>query len=163
MGEVDKLDFLITIYRTFMRSKSWTLRMFTHGIDLACANGWLEYTKNAKLLGIQKKYILDLLAFRAYVAEALIKADKPVMKRKGRPSSEQNSRGSTPTTSKRPRAETRPISDVRFDNIGPFPSIDGKSYASRCKNPECKGQSHVMCVKFIYVFRNIKTVLCNIT
>lgn len=121
--------------------------MFTHGIDLACANGWLEYTRNAKLLGIPKKDILDLLAFRAYVAEALIKADKPVMKRKGRPSSEQNSRSSTPTTSKRPRTETRPISDVRFDNIGHFPSIDGKSYASRCKNPECKGQSRVMCVK----------------
>ncbi|KAG5895975.1 hypothetical protein JTB14_027975 [Gonioctena quinquepunctata] len=38
-----------------------------------------------------KKDIFDLLAFRAYVAEALMEADKPpVMKRKGRPSSEQN-------------------------------------------------------------------------
>ncbi|KAG5892719.1 hypothetical protein JTB14_001091 [Gonioctena quinquepunctata] len=86
MGGVDKLDILITICRTFIRSKKWTLRMFT--IDLACAKGWLEYTKNAKLLEIPKKDILDLLAFRAYVAEAQMKVDKPVMKRKGRPSSE---------------------------------------------------------------------------
>lgn len=42
MGGVDKLDFLITLYRTFIRSRKWTLRMFTHAIDLACANSWLE-------------------------------------------------------------------------------------------------------------------------
>jgi hypothetical protein len=49
---VDKLDFLITLYRTFIRSRKWTLKMFTHAVDMACANSWLEYKAKAALLNI---------------------------------------------------------------------------------------------------------------
>lgn len=52
MGGADSLDFLTSIYRTFIRSRKWTLRMFTHGIDVASANSWLEYKEDCKTLGI---------------------------------------------------------------------------------------------------------------
>lgn len=38
MGGVDNLDFLLKIYRTFIKSKKWTLRIMTHCIDMALAN-----------------------------------------------------------------------------------------------------------------------------
>lgn len=149
MGGVDKLDFLITIYRTFIKSKKWTLRMFTHAIDVACVNAWLEYKEQAEHLGRQKKDILDLLHFRVHIAEALILSGNAIAKRRGRPASETPSPRSSPTTSSRRREfdEVRPISDIRYDNIGHWPIHDDKSFASRCKNTNCKGFSRIMCNK----------------
>lgn len=103
MGGVDKMDFLITIYRTFIRSRKWTLRMFTHGIDLACTNGWLEYKAMALAFGIAKKDIMDLLHFRAYVAEALIGMNQDSLaKRRGRPST---SRTDSPSAKKKNKTQ----------------------------------------------------------
>jgi hypothetical protein len=48
MGGVDKMDQLISLYRTFIRSKKWTLRMICHVFDLAAANSWLQYKKDAE-------------------------------------------------------------------------------------------------------------------
>lgn len=81
MGGVDKLNFLISIYRTFIRSKKWTLRMFTHAIDIACANSWLEYKRDCEILSIPKKNIIDLVTLRMSIAESLIYADKYSNKR----------------------------------------------------------------------------------
>ncbi|KAJ8909387.1 hypothetical protein NQ315_006113 [Exocentrus adspersus] len=120
MGGVDKLDFLITLYRTFIRSRKWTLRMFTHALDMACSNSWLEYKAKAELLKIPKKDILDLLGFRAYVAKCLIKAEKPQQKKKGRPlvnlptDPATPSPPSTPTPSSLRRvAEVRPLREMQ--------------------------------------------------
>lgn len=55
MGGVDKLDFLLSLYRSYVRSKKWTVRMITHAIDLALINSWIEYRNNAILLGMKKK------------------------------------------------------------------------------------------------------------
>lgn len=144
MGGVDKLDCMISLYRTFIRSRKWTLRMFTHAIDLACANAWFEYRQKASEMGIPSKEILDLVHFRAYVAEALISCNILTRKR-GRPSN--GSPLPEPSAQKRKYQETRPIDDVRFDNIGHFPIHEDKKFASRCKNSECKGTSRIMCEK----------------
>lgn len=149
MGGVDKLDFLITLYRTFIRSRKWTMRMFTHAIDIACANAWLEYKEQASRLGISKKDVLDLLGFRAYVAEVLIKANKTPARKKGRPSSATSNPPSpappSPSTSR--ATEIRPVSEIQFDQLGHFPNFDSKKFASRCKNLDCKGQTRVICIK----------------
>lgn len=76
MGGVDKLDFLIVL------SKKWTQRIFTHRIDLGCTLAWLEYKRMAISLGVPKKDILDLLGYRAYVAEVLIKSNFPKLKKR---------------------------------------------------------------------------------
>jgi hypothetical protein len=152
MGGVDKLDFLITLYRTFIRSRKWTLRMFTHAVDMACTNSWLEYKAKAALLNIPKRDVLDLLGFRGYVAEGLIKANIMQGKKQGRPLSHRSSNpASSPTTptpsNSRTRTEVRPIRKVRFDQIGHFLKFDNKPFAPRCKNIPCKGQTRVICIK----------------
>jgi hypothetical protein len=55
MGGVDKLDFLLSLYRSYHRSKKWTVRMITHATDLGLANSWLEYVKRARELSVPKK------------------------------------------------------------------------------------------------------------
>lgn len=143
MGGVDKLDCMISIHRTFIRSRKWTLRMFTHAIDMACTNAWFEYRQKAQEMGIPSKEILDLIHFRSHVAEALILCNTQSRKR-GRPS---NASISSPIPKKRKYRETRPIDDVRFDNTGHFPLHENKQSASRCKLLGCKGTSRIFCEK----------------
>ncbi|KAG5864540.1 hypothetical protein JTB14_007595 [Gonioctena quinquepunctata] len=132
---------------SFIRSKKLTLRMFTHGIDLACVNAWLEYRAQAILLGVPKKQILDLLHFRAYVGEALILSSTSGPKKGGRPSDVSDEGPLTPKSSPRPRSEIRLIDDVRFDGINHLPELDDKNFASRCKNENCSGRSRTKCSK----------------
>jgi hypothetical protein len=47
MGGVDKIDQLISLYRTFIKSRKWPLRMISHAFDLAIVNSWLEYRRDA--------------------------------------------------------------------------------------------------------------------
>ena len=39
MGGVDKLDFVISIDRIFIKSRKWTLQIITHAVDLAFGFG----------------------------------------------------------------------------------------------------------------------------
>src|SRR6218665_576886 len=86
MGGVDKLDQLISLYRTFIKSRKWTLRMICHGMDLAVVNSWLEYMQDAARSGMHEKDMDDLLEFRLRFADSLVLTNKPAQKR-GRPSS----------------------------------------------------------------------------
>ena len=88
MRGVDKLDMLISLYRIYIKSRKWTLRMITHALDIAVANSWLEYRRDAERLDVAKKDILDLLHFRLQVTDCLIRKYKPVQiagKKRGRP------------------------------------------------------------------------------
>ncbi|CAI6356352.1 unnamed protein product [Macrosiphum euphorbiae] len=90
MGGVDKLDQLISYYRIFIRSRKWTLRMIMHAFDMAISNCWIQYKKEADILKVPKKKIMDLLDFRMELAENLILVGKPITpKRRVRPSREQ--------------------------------------------------------------------------
>lgn len=141
MGGVDKLDFLISLYRSYVRSKKWTVRMMTHALDLALVNSWLEYRNQASLLGVQKKHILDLLAFRMEVAENLILSKRPP--KRGRPSADAN----TPEPPKKKKGEARPVSCLRYDGYDHLPTYDDKKDNSRCKMEGCKNRTHIFCCK----------------
>ena len=43
MGRVDKIDYLISLYRIKVKTRKWLVHMFFHFLDLAVANSWLEY------------------------------------------------------------------------------------------------------------------------
>lgn len=91
MGGVDKVDQLISYYRTFIRSKKWTMRMIVYAVDLIVSNCWIQYLKNAEHSKIPKKNIKDLLYFRMDIGENLIRVGKPLVpKRKGQPRSNGN-------------------------------------------------------------------------
>ena len=55
MGGVDKMDFLIQLYRIFIRSRKWTLRVIFHFVSVAVNNSWLEYQRDADTFGSQAK------------------------------------------------------------------------------------------------------------
>ena len=151
MGGVDKLDGLISYYRTKGRTKKWPLRAIYHFLDFALANSWLEY-RDVEILNGNRRFH-DLLSFRTEVADALLKArlDPPPITQSsvGRPRSapadpepsacHQGHSGPSPKRS-------RPNSDVRFDGFCHFPcAIDG--LGQRCKNEGCQGRSRIKCEK----------------
>jgi len=72
IGGVDKIDQLISTYRTFIKSKKSTLRLITHAFDMVVANCWLQYLEDANLLKVQKNKTLDLLYFSLQLANELI-------------------------------------------------------------------------------------------
>ena len=146
MGGVDLLDQLISLYRIFIRSKKWTLRMIAHCIDFALVNSWLEYRKDCEILGVSKKKVLDLLHFRMRVADGLINVGKIVnIPRRGRPSS--SPKLQAPPKRSRLGTEKRPAEDVQYDNTDHMPQFDIKKEATRCKLQECKSRSHIYCDK----------------
>ncbi|KAG0443738.1 hypothetical protein HPB47_014581 [Ixodes persulcatus] len=108
MGGVDKTDFLVSLYRTSIRSRKWTLRVIVHFFHLCVTNSWLEYRHHAQLRGISTKEQMDLLEFTLAVVESLAKACSLNLPRKrGRPST------SPLQALKRPNATTlRPVHDV---------------------------------------------------
>lgn len=74
MGGVDKIDFLVSLYRTNIRSRKWTLRVIAHFMNLAVTNSWLEYRRNAEQQGLRVNDQMDLLDFTLHVVDALAKA-----------------------------------------------------------------------------------------
>lgn len=144
MGGVDKADQLVSLYRIFIRSRKWTLRMIFHGVDTALTNSWLEYQEDCRISKTPKNEILDLLHFRQRVADALIKMGQPInMRKRGRPSA-----SSSPAPQRqRITAEVRPSREIQYDTVDHLPDYDTKHEATRCKNPLCKGKTHVFCLK----------------
>ncbi|KAF2882108.1 hypothetical protein ILUMI_24070 [Ignelater luminosus] len=57
---------------------------------------------------------------------------------------------STPETA---NIETRPVKEVRLDNVGHLPVLYNNKNALRCKKPGCKGKSHLCdkCQVHLYV------------
>lgn len=82
MGGVDLLDQLISIYRIFIRSRKWTLRVIMHFVDFAIVNAWLEYKRDCMKANVPTKKVLDLLHFRMSIVEGLLYANKKVRQKK---------------------------------------------------------------------------------
>lgn len=148
MGGVDKSDFLIALYRTFIRSRKWTLRVIFHYFNLAVCNAWLEYQSDLHKNGVQKKGRMDLLHFTMSIVEGLAFAGyPPTAPKRGRPSSTCSSpRNSSPIQVKRQNLQRFVISDTRYDGVGHWPlHING--HEQRCKLEGCAGRSRISCEK----------------
>lgn len=144
MGGVDKHDQLVSFFRTFIKSRKWTLRMITHAFDMACVNSWLEYKLDCKHIGIYKT--MDLLHFKERLGETLILVGKTLVKKRGRPSNSPSPL-STPVRKRVRNIDQRPFEEVRFDHIDHLPTNDNSNYPVRCKNEGCKLRSPVKCTK----------------
>ena len=116
MGEVDKLDHLIALYRIKTRTKKWTVKLIFHFVDFVLVNAWHEYRRDVELCDPCSKY-MDLLEFRSQVAEALIKTT-PLRLPVGRPRKD-DSVDDAPAA-KRPYIR-RSINDVRYDRVDHLP------------------------------------------
>ena len=76
MGGVNLIGQFISVYRIFIRSRKWTLRVIFHPVDLAICNCWLEYNEKCIERSLQGKEIMDLLSFREEICNALLMANK---------------------------------------------------------------------------------------
>lgn len=48
MGEVDKLDFIMSLYPIWRRTKKWPVGLISHNASLAAlSNSWLNYIGDA--------------------------------------------------------------------------------------------------------------------
>lgn len=143
MGGVDKIDFLLSLYRIFIRSKKWTQRYLFHFIDLAICNSWILFRMICEEHKIPKKSVLSLLEFRMSVAEALLTANLvPASRKRGRPSKEVSS--PIMNAKSKPKCH-RPCIDSRFDQICHLP--DNTGIPQRCKLEGCTYKSTFTCEK----------------
>lgn len=159
MGGVDKMDFLISLYRIKLKTRKWTLKVIFHMVDLAVCNSWLQYQRDMDLTHRSKKERMDLLTFRNTIAEALILMEETnsssTTRKRGRPrsipSEEEDGDEDEPQShpekkAKKANQETRPVSDVRYDGFAHWPNyIEGRE--QRCKLEGCKGRSRIQCSK----------------
>lgn len=152
MGGVDKHDQLVSFFRTFIKSKKWTMRMVTHAFDMATVNSWLEYKMDYGHLNLEKNKKMDLLHFKERLGETLIIVGKTFEKKRGRPSKisllSPSTSGNLMDTSKKQKnkIDQRPFEEVRFDHIDHLPTFICE-YPVRCKYEGCKLRSPVKCIK----------------
>lgn len=79
MGEVDRCDQNLSLYRTAVRGKKWYFLKIAHCLDLAEQNAWrLHKCQGGKL---------DHLTFRRQVVESILESYPNTSRRKGRPHS----------------------------------------------------------------------------
>lgn len=55
MGGVDTLNQLIEVYRTWFKTRKWTLKVVLHFLDVVVVNCWLQYRRDAKLKKLKKR------------------------------------------------------------------------------------------------------------
>lgn len=143
MGGVDLLDQMIGLYRIFIRSKKWTLRMMFHAFDLAIICAWKEYKQLATQSDVPANQQHDLLAFRMRLADQLIHSSAEKKTKRGRKSAEEP----WIPSKKRPGSEQRPYEEVVFDSIGHLAHHDDRKLPTRCKKVGCDNKTHIMCLK----------------
>ena len=118
MGGVDRLDHMIALYRSCIRSRKFYHKIFFYFVDMMCAAAWREYRDDAAKLGCFAAAGISLLNFKTEIAEAFCKQGKTARKRKGRPSCtvEQD------FEAKRKRGPAKPIpgESVRKDQVAHF-------------------------------------------
>lgn len=73
MGGIDKMHFLVSLYRINIKSRKWTLRMIFHFVDVCVINSWLAYQRHCNSKSVAEKERLNFLSFRSDLAEALKK------------------------------------------------------------------------------------------
>ena len=135
MDRVDVIDQTIEYYRTFQKTRKWTVKVLIHLLDLSVANAWRQYK-----IDQQSK---DLLWFRLDLADTLLNC--PEKDRQERESSDENEQILIPGRYKPPPS---PSAGKRHDGYDHLPLFDDKIQTPRCCRMEnCKSRSKIYCTK----------------
>lgn len=128
---------MLGYYRIKIRSRRWYMRIFFHIVDLITVNAWILWRRN------NKENVLLLVDFKMAVAECLCKANKTLLKKRGRPSTSLEAE----IQSKKVRGPTAdfPMQEVRTDGLNHLPVWCQER--QRCKYPGCGGKSFIKCEK----------------
>ncbi|CAK8678001.1 unnamed protein product [Clavelina lepadiformis] len=137
MGGVGLCDMMLELYRTDIRSKKWYMRIVYYCLDVAVLNAWLLYRRH--LAQNNQPSYLPLKDFRSSIASALTLAGKQKIKKRGRPSLNDESTCSSKKTKK-----ALPVTDVRYDGLHHWPHHIAKRMRCRyCPS----GYTRVQCSK----------------
>lgn len=126
------LDLLTGLYRCRIRSKKLYHRLFFHLVDVAVVNAWLLYKRVCRVKNEKTPRLHD---FKAAVAEALCKYNKPLEHTTGSAQKRSRRDDSTTNPAKRARrsaAHQVPSSDVRLDQTGHFPVVQETPEMQTC-------------------------------
>lgn len=147
MGGVDICDQQMEAYRTWVKTKKWTLKVSLHFLDLAVYNSWMEYRQDCANSDLQKKEIMDLLTFKMSLAESLL--SKPKISRRRYSSSDDDLLEPREPPEKKPQNYRAPMPSVdkRVDSYGHWPVIDDLTTARMCRRALCKSRTRVRCEK----------------
>nr|XP_026491734.1 piggyBac transposable element-derived protein 3-like [Vanessa tameamea] len=136
MGGVDLSDMLISLYKTPFKSRRWYLAIFAQIIDICINNAWLLYRQKHSGNVKSKK---PLKAYRYDIYDLLCKVNRSATRKQ-----------TESVKVKKPHAP-RPLSPLKYDNIGHFPSTMEEG---RCRF--CQKKTVVYCIK-------CNTRLCFVT
>lgn len=148
MGGVDICDQQMECYRTWIKSRKWTLKVALHFIDLSIVNAWMEYREDAQKLLKRKNEIMDLMHFKIAVArEWLTKSPN----KRALSSEESNSSDTEENqmTTQRPqnyRAPVPPTTKVK-DGFEHWPEVCNIPNPKCCRMKGCKSRSRIKCTK----------------
>ena len=147
---VDLVDILIALCRIKVRTKRWYIKIFWHLIDICKVNAWNLYRRHCIQYGKPKRQVLSLLSFSVDLGNAVSQANKPVLKKLGRPT--KRSRAGNIETSKSKRAAI-PCNEIRYDQIGRWSEpVEKKNRCRLCQAySRTYSQAYVQSVTFLYV------------
>ncbi|XP_052737981.1 piggyBac transposable element-derived protein 3-like [Bicyclus anynana] len=146
MGGVDILDQSMEYYRTFIKTRKWTLKVILHFIDLAVCNAWRLYKIECAATQIQSNKIMDLMEFRMQVADGL--TNSPVRQRRSASSDDDQNEveNLVPNTPKYKRSN-QPSTAKRYDGYDHLPAFEEIDNPRACRLERCRSRSKIKCEK----------------
>lgn len=143
MGGVDICDQQMEVYRTWFKTRKWTLKLVLHLLDLSIVNSWLIYREDCRANKYPKKKIMDLLKFRMAVAESLTASPD----RKRRDEEEEEDQQPQQKKLKIYTPSPKPIEDKRYDGYDHWPVVDNIISPRSCRLETCSSRTKTRCSK----------------
>lgn len=139
MGGVDVLDQQVEYYRTFIKTRKWTLKVLIHFYDLALVNSWRAYKIDCTFNNYRRNKTLDLLDFRLELSEILLSSPE-----KRRTEGLEEVENLMPRKFKK---ALKPSATLRYDGYDHLPVFDDLKSPRFCQLETCKSRTKVRCLK----------------
>lgn len=146
MGGVDILDQSMEYYRTFMKTRKWTLKVMLHFIDLAVCNAWRLYTLECAAAEIPKNKTMDLLEFRMQIADGLTNTPSRQRRTESDDDHDEAVENLQPNTPRFKRSN-QPSQAKRYDGYDHLPRFESIDNPRTCRMEQCKSRSKIRCQK----------------
>ncbi|GBP89921.1 PiggyBac transposable element-derived protein 2 [Eumeta japonica] len=143
MGGVDVLDQQMEYYRTFIKTKKWTLKVLIHFLDLALVNSWRLYNNDCVANDFPRNKKVPLLDFRMDIADTLsCTPDHP-----RRVEGDDDSVPVPRREYKIYRPANAPSAAKRYDGYEHYPISDDIKAPRTCRMVNCESRSKIKCEK----------------
>lgn len=146
LGGIDIFDQQMECYRTWFKTKKWTLKCILHFLDFSVVNSWFTYREDCRANKIPKQKTLDLLKFRMAIAESLMATQD--RKRMLETEEEVGEKECVPAKKmKIYMPSPKPVFEKRFDGYDHWPVLDSISSPRCCQLESCKSRTKSRCTK----------------